>query len=374
MFDGRPTRAEIHLDNLAFNLQSVKNFIGGGVKLMAVVKADAYGHGAARCAQKLQQAGADWFGVALPEEGIELRENRIEKPILCMGGFWSGQEDSILRQHLTPAVFRLDAAESLNRAAQARGVTANVHVKIDTGMNRVGIRFDEISEFAENLKRFGNLNVDGLMTHFAAADCDADFTNLQIERFNRAVEIFHEKGFRPTFFDLANSPGAIGHAAARGNMVRLGGVIYGLTWDVLPKDISAPELKPVMTLRSEIGFLKRVPRGETIGYSRTFTTERDSVVASLPIGYHDGYLRGFSNAARVIVNGNFAPVVGRVSMDWTLVDVTDVPRAKIGDEVVLIGARGDLKITAEELAQLVGTISYEITCGISRRVPRIYKD
>jgi alanine racemase len=370
----RPTRAEIHLDNLAFNLQSVKNFIGGDVKLMAVVKADAYGHGATRCAQKLQQSGADWFGVALPEEGIELRENGIEKPILCMGGFWAGQEDSILQRHLTPAVFRPEIAERLNRAARARGVVADVHVKIDTGMNRVGVRFDEISEFADDLKKFENLKIDGLMTHFAAADCDADFTNLQIERFKRAVELFHEKGFRPTYFDLANSPGAIGCAAARGNMVRLGGVIYGLTWDVLPKGANAPELKPVMTLRSEIGFLKRVPRGETIGYSRTFTTEKDSVIASIPVGYHDGYMRGFSNAARVIVGGAFARVVGRVSMDWTLVDVTDIPNAKIGDEVVLIGARGDLKITAEELAQICGTISYEVTCGISQRVTKIYLD
>lgn len=370
----RPTRAEINLDRLAFNLQSVKKNVGENVKYMAIVKADAYGHGAVRCAKKLESAGIDWFGTALPEEGLELRENGIGKPILCLGSFWHGQEDLILRHNLTPTIFRLETAEKLDRAAKDRGAAVDIHVKIDTGMNRVGARFDEVSDFAEGLKRFENLKVEGLMTHFAAADSDLDFTNLQIERFDRASEIFREKGFRPALFDLANSPGALGHEKARGNMVRLGGVLYGLYRDVLPENIEPPQLKQVLTLRSEIAFLKRVPRGETIGYSRTFRTEKDSVIASLPIGYHDGYMRGFSNAANVIVNGAFAKVVGRVSMDWTLIDVTNVLNVKIGDEAILIGGQNDLKVTAEDLAELAGTISYEVTCGISPRVTKIYKD
>jgi alanine racemase len=368
----RPTWAEIHLDHLAFNLQSVRKRIGENIKYMAVVKADAYGHGAVECARTLERTGIDWFGVALPEEGVELRKNGIEKPILCLGSFWAGQENEILEYNLTPTIFRLEIAEKYNRAAKERGVVADVHVKVDTGMNRIGVRFDEIREFAENLKQLTNLKVDGLMTHFAAADSDADFTNLQIRRFNETVEIFHEKGFRPAFKDLANSPGAVGYENAKGDMVRLGGILYGLWWDVLPKTVNPPDLKPVLTLHTKISLLKRVPQGETVGYSRTFTAERDSLIATIPIGYQDGYMRGFSNCAQAIVNGKFAKVAGRVSMDWTMLDVTDVPQAKVGDEVILIGEQNGLKITAEELAAHCGTNSYEVTCGISQRVTRVY--
>jgi alanine racemase len=369
----RPTWAEIHLDHLAFNLQSVKKRVGENIKYMAVVKADAYGHGALRCAQALERAGIDWFGVALPEEGCELRRNGIRKHILCLGSFWAGQEKELLEYHLTPAIFRLENAERFNRAAREQGVIADIHVKVDTGMNRVGVRFDEIREFAEELKRFTNLRVDGLMTHFAAADNDADFTNLQIRRFNETLEIFHEKGFRPTYKDLANSPGAIAFENAKGNMVRLGGILYGFWADVLPEDVEPPPLKPVLTLHTKISLLKRVPRGETVGYSRTWTAERDSLIATIPIGYQDGYMRGFSNRARAIVNGKYAGVAGRVSMDWTLIDVTDVADASVGDEVILVGEQNGLQVTTRELAVLCGTNSYEVTCGISPRVPRIYK-
>jgi alanine racemase len=370
----RPTWAEIHLDHLAFNLQSVRKRIGENIKYMAVVKADAYGHGAVECARALEKSGIDWLGVALPEEGVELRKNDVEKPILCLGSFWAGQENEILKYNLTPTIFRLEIAEKFNQAAKQRGVVADVHVKVDTGMNRIGVRFDEVREFAENLKQLTNLKVDGLMTHFAAADSDADFTHLQIRRFNEAVEIFHEKGFRPTFKDLANSPGAIGYENAKGNMVRLGGILYGLWWDVLPKTVNPPDLKPVLTLHTKISLLKRVPQGETVGYSRTWRAERDSLAATIPIGYQDGYMRGFSNCARAIVSGKFAKVAGRVSMDWTVLDVTDIPDVKVGDEVILIGEQNGLKITAEELAAHCGTNSYEVTCGISQRVTRIVKN
>ncbi|MGI9035622.1 MAG: alanine racemase [Pyrinomonadaceae bacterium] len=370
MNEHRPTWAEIRLDNLASNFQSVKRSVGADVKYMAVVKADAYGHGATQCARRLEAEGVDWFGVALPEEGIELRQAKIGKPILCLGSFWKGQENELLNYNLTPIIFRLDAAESFNRAAQMRGTIADIHIKVDTGMNRVGVRCDELNEFAEKLKQFKNLKVDGVMTHFAAADNDDDFTNLQIERFKTCVKLLEEKGFRPTFRDLANSPGAIGYKNARGNLVRLGGVLYGLWSDILPKNIQPPPLKPVMTLHTRISLLKRVPKGETVGYSRAFKTRRDSLIATVPIGYEDGYRRGLSNVGRVIVGGVFADVVGRISMDWTLLDVTNVPNVKLDDEVILIGEQNDLRVTAEELAAQSATISYEITCGINRRVER----
>jgi alanine racemase len=370
----RPTWTQINLDNLAFNFHSAKRFIGNGVKYMAVVKADGYGHGAVECARRLEAEGIDWFGVALPEEGIELRKSGIRKLILCLGSFWEGQETAILNYNLTPVIYRIENAESLNRAAEERGTSVDIHIKIDTGMGRIGVRFDEAADFADRVKRLTALRLQGLMTHFASADDlgQNEFTALQIERFNGAVSIFEEKGFRPVYKDLANSPGAVVHPESRQTMVRLGGILYGLGGDVLPKEVEKPELKPVLSLHSRIAHLKTVPEGETLGYGRTFRTEKESRIATIPIGYQDGYSRVLSNTGRVIVGGAVVPVVGRVSMDWTLIDVSDVPNARVGDEVILIGERNGLSITAEELARKTDTISNEITCGINRRVVRRY--
>lgn len=370
----RPTWAEINLDNLAFNLHSVKAFVGNDLKYMAVVKADAYGHDSIQCARRLEIEGIDWFGVALPEEGVELRQAGIKKPVLCLGGFWFGQEKLLIDNNLTPVVYQIEKAEAYNKTAKEKGLTANIHIKIDTGMGRLGVRFDEVNEFAENLKRFDNLNMEGLMTHFAAADnlSETEFTNLQIKRFNQSVAICEGKGFRPIFKDLANSPGAIVHENSRADMVRLGGVLYGLGGDILPIEADKPELKAVMTVLTKISHLKTVPKGETLGYSRTFQTKRDALIATIPIGYEDGFPRILSNNAKVIVNGQYAPVVGRVSMDWTIIDVSDILNVKLEDEVVIIGEKDGLRISAEELARNSGTISYEITCGINRRVPKIY--
>lgn len=367
----RPTAALIDLDALAFNFQRSKQFIGSDLKYMAVVKADAYGHGAVECAKRLEQVGVDWFGVAIPEEGVELREAGITTPILCLGSFWPGQERSLFESSLTPVIFNIAAAESLNGYARERSVSIEIHVKIDTGMGRVGVRFENAAEFAKSVKSLDHLSVTGIMTHFASAEdpTEIDFTSLQIERFNSAVEAFRTAGHDPKWLDLANSPGAIAHPDSRGNLVRLGGALYGLLDDIMPADTPSPVLTPVLSLRSKIADIKSVPAGETLGYGRSFTTDRDSKIALVPIGYADGYPRGLSNVSRVAINGTFSPVVGRISMDWTLVDVTDSPRAKIGDDVILIGEG----ITAAELARSVDTIGYEITCGISPRVPRIYK-
>ena len=374
LFINRPTWTEINLGNLVFNFHSVKKFIGNAVEYMAVVKADAYGHGAVASAKKLEAEGIDWFGVVLLEEGLELRKNGVQTPILCLGGFWRGQESLLLENNLTPVIYQKDAAQNFDRAAAAQNKKAKIHIKIDTGMGRIGVRFDAVKEFVEVLKPLKNLTVEGLMTHFAAADnlSENDFTNLQIERFEKSVKIFEENDFRPKYKDLANSPGAVAHEKARSNMIRLGGVLYGLGGDVLPKEIVKPKLKPVLSLQTRVTHLKKVPQGETLGYGRTFVTARDSTIATVPIGYQDGYRRSLSNCGRVIINGFFAPVVGRISMDWTLIDVTEVPEVKVNDKVVLIGEENDLSVTAEELAEKIGTISYEITCGINRRVTRKY--
>jgi len=373
-FVNRPTRVEINLDNLAFNYHSVKKFVGENLGFMAVVKADAYGHGAVCCARRLEAEGIEWFGVALPEEGLELRENRIFTPILCLGSFWAGQEKCLLENDLTPVVYQIEQAALLDRAAGEKNRIADVHVKIDTGMGRIGVRFDKVKEFVDKLREYKNLRVDGIMTHFATADnlSENDFTDWQTNKFDEAAAIFEANGFRPTYKSLANSPGAVAHENSRGNLVRVGGILYGLGGDVLPVGIDKPELKPVMSLHTRVAHLKRVPKGETLGYSRTFTTAKDSLIATVPIGYQDGYPRSLSNNGHAIIGGQYVPVVGRVSMDWTILDVSEIRNVKVDDEVVLIGESGNLKVTAEEIASKTQTISYEITCGINRRVTRKY--
>ncbi|CAN5444076.1 alanine racemase [soil metagenome] len=367
----RPTEAIIDLDALEFNFRSCKSFIGPEVKYMAIVKADGYGHGAAACAARLESSGVDWFGVAIPEEGVELRLSGITRPILCLGSFWPGQESLIVEHRLTPAIYDEAAAKRLEKYASGIGSNVDIHVKIDTGMGRVGIKYSEATAFASMLAGLKHLRVSGLLTHFAAADDPAEdaYNNLQIDRFETACKAFHDAGHRPELIDLANSPGAIRFPNSRGNLVRLGGALYGLLDDILRPETTAPQLKPVLTLRSKIASIKRIAAGESLGYGRTFVTTRDSVIALVPVGYADGYPRGLSNCGKVSVNGSMVPVVGRISMDWTLVDVTDLPSAAVGSDVLLIGGG----IRASALAAHLGTIGYEITCGLSKRIPRIYE-
>ncbi|MFN0140329.1 MAG: alanine racemase, partial [Pyrinomonadaceae bacterium] len=239
----------------------------------------------------------------------------------------------------------------------------------------VGIRYDEAATLAQSLSRFRNLQVTGLMTHFAVADDPEQtaFTRLQIERFDHVCDEFRRAGHEPEIFDLANSPGALSHPESRGNMVRLGGALYGLLDDIMRDATSLPDLKPVLSLRSCVAQVKRVPQGESLGYGRTFTTERDSLIALVPIGYADGYSRRLSNKGKAIVNSSIVPVVGRVSMDWTLLDVTDVGNVTVNDEVIFIGSDEHNAITAADLARDLDTIGYEITCRISSRVPRVFK-
>jgi alanine racemase len=378
----RPTWAEIDLNALAANLQIVKSHVGDDVSVMAVVKANAYGHGAVECARRLEAEGADWFGVALPEEGIELRNAGVTKPILCLAGFWQGQAEACLQHRLVPVVYRLDLIEAIDSAARERGEVADVHVKIDTGMGRLGVRYDEVNDFAGALKRFQNIRVDGLMTHFAAADEPScgPLTKDQIKRFNDAVGVFREQGYRPSYRHLSNSAGifaqpeASGNAGGEtgGNMVRPGGVLYGLWRDILDPAHRDQDFQPVMSLHSRITLLKWVPAGETVGYGCTFEASRKTLVATIPVGYDDGYMRALSNRGHAIIRGVYATVIGRISMDLTLIDVTNVPNVQLDDEVILLGQADGLSITAEELGKIAGTLSYEVTCGVGGRVPRFY--
>lgn len=375
----RPTWAEIDLNNLAANFRTIKQRVAPETKVMGVVKANGYGHGAVPCATRLATEGADWFGVATPEEGSELRDAGITQPILCLGGFWNDQSALCLQHRLTPVVYRIDMLRKLDQVARDAGVVVDVHAKVDTGMGRLGVRFDQLNEFVSALSDLRNVRVDGVMTHFAAAD-DAScrpLTHDQIRRFDEAVSVFRQHGHTPSHLHLANSAAIFGEKGSWGTMVRPGGVLYGLWRDVLPLSIGDPDLLPVMSVHSRITLLKWVPAGETIGYGCTFEASRRSLIATVPIGYHDGYMRGLSNRANVIIRHSYVPVVGRVSMDLTLVDVTGIEGVEIDDRVTLLGMDepgSKLNVTAEDLARIAGTLSYEVTCGIGSRVPRNYVD
>ena len=348
--------------------------MGAGVAIMPAMKADAYGHGAIECARALETAGAEWFGVALPEEGLTLRSAGVTLPILSLGGFWEGQEESIITHRLTPAVFRLELLDRLNRAARAAGLVVDYHLKVDTGMGRLGVPLAELDDFLDGLADFEHVRLDGVMAHLASADHrdKKEFTARQMSLFDDAVALVRSRGHRPAWIHEANSAGAHAYPRSRGNLVRLGGVLYGLWRDVTDRSIEPLDWRPVMSLSTRIILLKTVPAGAPLGYGGSFVTSRDSRIATLAIGYEDGLRRALSNRGKVIVREQVAPIVGRVSMDLTLVDVTEVKDASVGDEAVIIGGQGVLGITAEEIAAQVGTLSYEVTCGISERVPRVY--
>lgn len=370
---GRPTWAEINLDNLVHNFGLIKKTVGPGVALMSALKADAYGHGAVACALALEREGADWFGVALPEEGLRLRDAGVRRPILCLAGFWEGQEDAVIAHSLTPVLFRLDLLERFNSAARAAGVTADYHLKVDTGMRRLGVPYAELDDFLDGAAGFENVRLDGLMTHFAAADDPdkAEFTNHQIALFESAIQAARARGYNPTWIHEANSAATLSYERARGNLIRPGGLLYGLWRDTISPTAEPRDWRPVMSLHSRIVLLKTVPSGMPIGYGGTFVTGRPSLIATLAIGYEDGLSRALSNKGQVILRGQIVPIVGRISMDLTIIDATDVAGVQTGDEAVIIGAQGANHISAEEIAASLGTLSYEVTCRISERVPRV---
>lgn len=376
LYGQRPTVAEINLDNLVHNLRVMQAAVGSEVAVMPALKADAYGHGAIECARALAEAGAPWFGVALPEEGAKLRAADIRQPILCLGGFWEGQEDFVIEERLTPVIFRLDLLDRLNRAAGRAGKRVAYHLKVDTGMGRLGVPLGELADFLKAAAKFEQLQMDGFLTHFAAADesQQATFTFEQMARFAEARRLLEGYGFAPRWIHQANSAAAHAYPSARGNLVRLGGVLYGLWRDSTRTDVAPLDWRPVLTWKTAIMLVKTVPAGTPLGYGCTFVTERESRIATLPVGYEDGLRRALSGRGEVLVRGKRAPIVGRVSMDLTLVDVTDVADATVGDEVVILGGQGDSRISAEAVAEELGAISYEITCGISDRVPRVYRN
>ena len=367
---GRPTAARINLQSLSYNFNVVLHHADGR-KILAVVKAQAYGHGALRVSRHFLELGADMLGVALVEEGRELRAAGIEAPILVMGAVFPGQAEAIAGLGLTPVVYDMKVARAIADAAQKQKTTVAVHVKIDTGMGRIGIPSAAAEDFIADLMNLRGITVQGMMTHFADADLrDKRFASKQMGLFESLLKKLDSRGISIPLRHAANSAAVLDYRRALFTMVRPGLMLYG--YNPLEGEGAGAPLQPALSLVTRIAFLKKVPAGIPISYGRTFVTKRESMIATIPIGYADGYSRGLSNRGEAIVRSVRVPVAGRVCMDMTMLDVTDVPGVSEGDEVVLIGSQGNERITADDIAVKTSTISYEVLCGISSRVPRLY--
>lgn len=380
ILDGR-TWAEVSLPALGENFHAVQKHVGNEnekvVTICAVVKADAYGHGAIECARALQSSGAKWLGVTDAAEGIALRSAGVTARILLMTGIWKGEEDRIVAQKLTPTIWEPWHIESLERAAHARKITLPVHLKLDTGMNRLGAPTEALPRLCELLSASKHLTLEGVSTHFASAEVlDSADALHQMKRFEQGLAVLHHHGFHPPLIHMGNSAAMSARPDTWRTMVRPGIALYGyslaFTRAGRPAAIKPLPLRPVLSWKTRVLTVKEVAAGEAVGYMGTFVTKAQSRIAVLPVGYADGYPRLLSNRARVIVAGEYAPVVGRVSMDLTIIDVTHIPTAAVGDEVILIGQSNGKTVDAVELARLCESVPYEILCGLSQRVPRIY--
>jgi alanine racemase len=376
----RPTWAEVSLTTLRQNFRTVQKHVGANVTVCAVVKADAYGHGAVECSRALEAEGARWLGVTSLDEAIPLREAGVGANILLMTGFWRGEEGEIIRLHLTPTVWEPWHIESLDRAAAALGRAQHpVHLKVDTGMGRLGVGLDQLSGLLDGLKSAKHLVLDGLSTHLAASEImDAPSVAEQERNFDTARRMVEEAGMKPVFVHMANTGAVISRRETWNSMVRPGVALYGyyLPFQRAGREVSGGTLrlavKPVLTWKTRILSLRDFRANQPLGYGATYVTKAPAHVAVLPVGYADGFNRQLSNRGRVIVREHYAPIVGRISMDLTLADVTGIPGVAVGDEVILLGSGEGLSVNALEHAELANSTPYEILCNISKRVPRKY--
>jgi len=361
----RPTVAEIDLDAIRHNVRFMKP---EGAELMAVVKANGYGHGALEAAGAALEAGATWLGVALLEEALELRRAGFTAPILVLSEVPPGSEADALRADVALSVYTEECFRALVAAGDETGITPVVHVKADTGMHRVGLFPPEaVPAFVRRAVDAG-LRVDGLWTHFARSEDDAETTLGQLGRFLDVCRALERDGIRPRWRHAANSGAVIRHPETHLDLVRVGVALCGLS----PGAGLGEGLRPAMRWRSAVSLVRRLPAGEALSYGLTYRLERDTTVATVPVGYADGYRRGLSSRADVLIGGRRHRVAGTITMDQLLVDCGD-HEVRAGDEVVLLGNQGDEEITAGELAELLGTIEYEIACGVGARVPRVYR-
>ena len=365
---GRHTWAEVSLARLRANFRAIHALVGPATQILAVVKAEAYGHGAVEVARALGDEGAAWFGVTCASEALPLRRAGLSQPILLLSGFWPGEEDLLFEQRLTPAVFTEEQLGLLEACARKRGVRLPFHLKVDTGMTRLGIPASELAPFLARLHACDHLQLEGLYTHLASAEEPSlEQTRHQLDSFSCARQQVEQAGFHPSYIHLANSAALARCPESWGTMVRPGLALYGYQlWE------SPLQVAPVLSLKSRVLSLRWVPPGTAVGYGASYVTPARARIATAGAGYADGVSRALSNRGRAVLRGCFAAVVGRVSMDFTLLDVTAIPEAEVGDEVVFIGCQGAAQITAAEIAECAGTVPYEILCNIGSRVPRLY--
>lgn len=369
----RPVWAEINLDNLAFNMRQIRK-ISKSKDIIGVVKADAYGHGALDVAPVLLENGATSLAVAVVSEGVELRRGGIESPIMVLGFTPPSLIDNLLKYDIEQTVFSFDYARELSKIAQRKHKKAKIHIALDTGMGRIGFLPNEESlEEVEKISKLPNIEIMGIFSHFATADEeDKEYASYQMKHFNEFYEALKERNVDIKARHIANSAAIIDLPETHFEAVRPGIILYGY-YPSEEVDKSKIELRPVMELKTNIAHIKTVPSGQYISYGRKFQSNRESVIATLPVGYADGYTRLLFNKAKVIINGEFAPIVGRICMDQCMVDITDIEgEVKVGDEVILMGEKDGVKLNAEHMAEMLGTISYEIVCMITKRVPRVY--
>ncbi len=377
------TFVEIDLEAFSHNLQQVRLRVGKERKIIAVVKADAYGHGAVEIARRACASGADMLGVGNVEEGIELREAGIKAPILILGGCLKDNEAKIVAYNLESVIYSYQTALNLSNEAEKKGKEASVHIKADTGMTRIGVLPGRIKEYIGAVRSLKNIRVEGILTHFASAyEKDRQFTENQIKIFKNLINELKQEGYFFPIIHASNSAAIINYPESYFNAVRPGIILYGSLPFEFPPPFSPPSeggdeggvfsVNPVMSWKTEIIHINIVPEKTGISYGRRFITKRKSMIATIPVGYADGFRRCFSNKVTMLVRGRRVPQAGTICMDMCMIDVSDVPDVKVGDEVVLMGRQGDEEIKVEELAAIAETIPYEIFCSIGKRVKRVY--
>ncbi|MCB0220075.1 MAG: alanine racemase [Chrysiogenetes bacterium] len=371
--EGRtPSVARVDLGAIAANARALKAKLAPGTKFLAAVKANAYGHGAVPVARALLAEGTDWLAVATLAEGRELREAGIGAPVLLMQGIRPDQAAGVVAGDFATFVYDAPVLEALSAAASAQAKRARVHIKVDTGMTRLGVMPQELGALLEKTKSLPNIEIEGICSHLSVAeDAGGALTALQKQRFAEALSLAENKGVRPALRHLANSSATILDPETHYDMVRCGIAVYGEHPAVQTR--GKIELQPALAWTTQVHQLKRIAAGEIVSYGATWKAQRESLIAVVPVGYGDGYRRNLSNRARMIAGGKSCPVVGIVCMDLTMIDVTDVPGIVAGDEVTVIGATGGEHVSAAELAEILGTISYEVLTGIGARVARVYR-
>lgn len=371
--------AQIDLDAIDENFKEIRRSLDSKVRIMCVVKADAYGHGAEYIARELESLGADWFAVSNIEEALQLRRYGVNRPILVLGYTPVDMAETLYNFNISQTVFSYDYAVKLITVCRDKGVKIKAHIKLDTGMNRIGFMSQgdkDSADTAELIRKLAEskcLEFEGIFTHFAVADDPIngrEFTELQFKDFIKTVNMIQSKGIKIPFKHCCNSGGIIDHKEMHLDMVRAGVILYGL----LPsKELSGRiNLRPAMSLKTVISQIKKIPKGSSVSYGRTFVTNKQTIVATVPIGYADGYLRKFSDRASMLVCGKRVPVTGRVCMDQLMLDVTEIEGICEGEEVIVFGSDKSQEISLDELSLLADTINYEIVCLIGKRVPRVY--